>query len=431
LKRLAAAVGLFLAGVAVGAGALLPFALREGETPASAPLDRRPEGLSSGALTGSASGLLAYLGTDGGVYVADPSTGVTVQVATGDPHDPPDAPAFPAGLAWSDDGRLLVANAATRLLVRPGRSDGGERLPPGPGQLIWAGWAAGCGDCDRVATIEDGTPEPGGDVVLRAGPAGGRSLLDQRAPEVYVTWAGPDRIVRHIMRPEPRLELVDLRTGAVSAVGSASPVYLAPTMAGDRVVSAVVEDGSDVTRVAVTAESAVLHVPYDTRRVVFAAAPDGRRVAFAINRISDRLPRNAFGPIYIADLVSGEVKRFTAPTFFTLAFAWSPDGARLAYLTWLDVGTRFFNQLRVKELAGRGDEGYAFFEPTLSFRAVATFFDQYIQSHSLWSPDGRYVAYAAVSSEGRRQIWLADTERGPEAQPILIGEGIMAAFSRS
>jgi TolB protein len=119
----------------------------------------------------------------------------------------------------------------------------------------------------------------------------------------------------------------------------------------------------------------------------------------------------------------------TDDPFRIRAFFWSPDGERLAYLTWLDLPNETWAQWRVFDLTTGRDRGFAAFNPTPLMRFALYSFGQYAQSHRLWSPDGRYLVYADRDIAAVDRIWLVDTwaERG--ADPILIGEGTLAYWS--
>lgn len=65
------------------------------------------------------------------------------------------------------------------------------------------------------------------------------------------------------------------------------------------------------------------------------------------------------------------------------------------------------------------------------------FFDQYISSHSFWSPDGGSIVFAgdligSFSGRGDEErdidtVWVVNTAGEPK--PIAIAEGLMAFWS--
>ncbi len=75
-----------------------------------------------------------------------------------------------------------------------------------------------------------------------------------------------------------------------------------------------------------------------------------------------------------------------------LAFFWSPDGKRLAYVT-LDSERRTFNWWIVNS-DGSGRRVLSEFIPSQELLSLFAFFDQYAHSNSFWSPDSRYLVFA-------------------------------------
>jgi hypothetical protein len=68
------------------------------------------------------------------------------------------------------------------------------------------------------------------------------------------------------------------------------------------------------------------------------------------------------------------------------------------------------------------------FLPTRDMLYFLSFFDQFAQSHRLWSPDSRYLVYAELTSESRQLIHLLDTN-DPAAWPLTLTEGQIGIWS--
>jgi len=120
----------------------------------------------------------------------------------------------------------------------------------------------------------------------------------------------------------------------------------------------------------------------------FALDPEGRRLAY-IATDGDRTA------LMILDLVSLTKTDVTATPI--VAFFWAPDGSRLAALAapgdgwvqWLVVDG--ITTLRLPR-----------FRPTRSWAgSVLPFFEQYAQSHSVWSSDSTALVAPAVDADGR------------------------------
>lgn len=390
--------------------------------------------LVDGPLPVAAGGHLAYVGADGNVYVVDPATAETVQVTADASSADTGSGIFHTGLAWSRGGRLAFARTDTEafrsslFVTVPGRS--ARRIAGPAGILIYASWAR---SGERLATITDADGTPGGDVALtvREVPAASppRPLLEERGGQIYFAWGREDGLVRHLLDLDRRhLDEVDLAGGAATGVGGSLAPFLAPAVANGRIVYAVADARVSEPEVTVDAAAVVVHAPTEARRVAFAPSPDGRRLAFAVRGPRGMTPDDAFAPARIVDLATGEVTVAGPRTLFTKAFYWSPDGGRLAYLNALDSGAASsLSQWRLFDVEANEDRGLAAFQPTATFETLTTFFDQFGQSHPLWSPDGRYLTYAAVA-DGEAHVWLLDT-REESGRRTLVADGVVAAFS--
>lgn len=403
-------------------------------------VDLRPRTrLVRGPLPTSPAGLLAYVGANGNLYVVDPASGSTAQLTEDGSSAGTERGIFHAGMAWSRTGELAFARTdpetseSALFVTRPG--DGETTQIAEGGQLIYASWSpAPCEalQCSRLGVIVDADGRAGGDVAFRvhefAASFAGRPVLEDEAAQVYFAWSERgDRVVRHVLDTRQSLDEVDVERGLTRRLEKSPGPFFAPSFSRGRLVYARADVEGDELRVSVFADAVVAHVSRDARRVAFAPSPDGRRLAVAVRRGPEETPESAFDPIRVVDLASGEITVAGPTTLWTKAFYWSPDGERLAYLTWLGNDVSTFNQWRIFDVAGGSDTGLAAFQPTATFATLTAFFDQFSQSHSFWSPDGRYLAYAAVRA-GEPQVWLLDTRARPSRR-LLIADGVVAAFS--
>ena len=121
----------------------------------------------------------------------------------------------------------------------------------------------------------------------------------------------------------------------------------------------------------------------------------------------------------------------------TLAFFWSPDGSRIAYVTTSETGQ---GSLRwaVHDIES-GDVTYLVdFRPTQENLITFMYFDQYNQSHSPWSPDGTQLLFAgevggeedrAPLSEGElNRVWVMSSDGGRPAEEVA--NGFIACWGR-
>ena len=82
-----------------------------------------------------------------------------------------------------------------------------------------------------------------------------------------------------------------------------------------------------------------------------------------------------------------------------LAFFWSPDGEKLAYVAF-DMETQAFLWKYVDRSTGEATELLEF-SPSPEFVTMIFFFDQYAYSNSVWSPDSSQIVFSGTVGPGR------------------------------
>jgi TolB protein len=119
-----------------------------------------------------------------------------------------------------------------------------------------------------------------------------------------------------------------------------------------------------------------------------------------------------------------------------LCFFWSPDGSKIAYITPSEEAE---GSIRWAVLDLESDEitYLVDFLPSREQLMMFMFFDQYGQSHSMWSPDGSKILFAGVPGRleergplvggSASSIFIADVSGATE--PALIGPGSVGVWS--
>lgn len=191
-------------------------------------------------------------------------------------------------------------------------------------------------------------------------------------------------------------------TGEIGTSIARPGLFNAPGLSADERYLAYAELESGTTKIIVRGSRSGPRVrravPYQGL-AAFTWSPAGNELAIMSPSENVRTP---FGPLRLLDAENGELT--TLIDARVLAFFWSPDGKKIAYLTTFQRGDGemaevsgriyqtvqddpFLLELHVVEVASGEDRLLTTFAPTgLFVDQFLPFFDQYALSHALWSP---------------------------------------------
>ncbi len=172
----------------------------------------------------------------------------------------------------------------------------------------------------------------------------------------------------------------------------------------------------------------------------FGWSPDGTFVAYGAGSTAiDRL---------VIARADGSGETIVEGLGSIISFFWSPDSTRLAAVTiekpepdlqqaTSGVRARPAAQGQAPHLvfvwysidAASGESTrLAEFVPTDQQLYILQFFDQYAQSHRVWSADSRYIVYAEKRLDAPSWVRLIDTQK-PDGIPAEVMQGVQAIFS--
>jgi TolB protein len=400
--------------------------------------------------------LIAYMGVDGNIYTVGPS-GASSVALTDDAQPNPDAGGalrYYSDPSWSPEGNNLAfmeveagSETGTRFSVRVRtRDDASSRvLFSSPNRApIYLYWSP---DGTRLSFIT--SDSRGGPLSLHLVPIDGRPgrVIDSGQP-YYWSWSPTSReIVVHVGgsaadAPDvARLSQISLEPEVNESLWDLAPLaFQAPAYSpdGSSVLLAARSDVGKSGLLRVTADGRVDSVLSDDESpTAFAWSPNGQTIAIMT---FDPAQPSGLGDLSFLRLgPSGQVQRVPTDAERVVAFFWSPDGERLAYFAPVLPGTNGSGtnialqgqsvslKLAIADPADGSSRDITTFQPTSDFLRILPFFDQYLRSTTIWSPDSRTLAIPGYDEGGRARIYLVSADGTTEARSIA--EGTLAFWS--
>lgn len=384
------------------------------------------------------SGNIAFIGSDFNVYTL---RGETRTMLTDDASVGSERVNYYQFPTWAVDGRLayfrteLTGRSALtmEIFVSDNGESPGESVYVGEGEsFTYAYWSpSACGtNCFDLAVLLGSASVDGFLVnLIRDSSAAPTVTQAGTGSPFYYSWS-PDGQRMIWQRNNRQIDIFDVNANAISQTLDEAPGgFFAPAWSpvDDRLLFGAA-NGRD-TDLSVSAngvvETLVERLPSPIR---FAWSPDGNYIAY----------KDALNPLIVIDAVNGDViaESHTSDVF---AFFWSPNSRTIAYISpGEDTGS--FNAKPSSQANDRPEltwsvlevdtgsvRGYGTFFPTNDQLYLFTYFDQFGQSHRVWSPDSRHLLYAEIDLNGDPQIMLLDTQSN--VVPLSIAQGFFAVWS--
>jgi TolB protein len=390
------------------------------------------------------SGQLAYIGSDGNVYVTSINDEGALQITD-------DATTKLEGIgrsyhriSWSTDGRLAFASVERDVNITRSQMYVTSALESPPQLvsedndhfIIYIYWSpVACPDkpdCRKIAylikkseTIELNLAEIGKGKINNWILGMGKPFFFSWSPDGNQILWHTDGARRY--NDDAAIKMYQIDQERVQILPYDPGLFLSPTWSpkGDQWLSVTANANKDILQILGKNQPESVA---DTQNnyLVGVWSPDGKRIAYAIR---ERQEGAFYGPIHLYDLESGKSQQITENTINIKGFFWSPDGKDIAYLSHLELPEEIWYQWRVYDLGKRVDRGFSTFNPSPSMRFMINSFNQYAQSHRLWSPDSRYLVYAERDRSMVDRVWVVDTWAEQESEPILVAEGSLGIWS--
>jgi TolB protein len=398
------------------------------------------------------SGLIAYIGSDGNIYISDQAGGKKIQL-TDDATDPTKQPAEFSTYqlpAWSLDGNQLAFmglsgtsdDATAKLYVANIEADTTKEIFSNkteyPFYLLWSP------DDSNVSFLT--TAASGQTLILQSASVAdgsGPTIIDTGSP-YYWSWAPNGHILithsggaENSTTPE-HLAFIRLQDANIIETGlDLTPAaFQAPAWSpdGSRIVLTRSEDGKNEIILTDDTGTYIKTLGSFTLNTGFGWSSDSKKVAF----IDGAQTMNA-GVIGVLNVVDTETDKKVSAGENVVAFFWSPDGKKIAYfvpfLNTPEGGSgssdqsnqQLYLQLNMLDVeTGESKELFSY-QPTQQFTSILPYFDQYHQSNTIWSPDNNNLVLSFLDNEGKPGI--AVVAASGQLEPRLLAEGYLAFWS--
>jgi TolB protein len=330
---------------------------------------------------------------------------------------------------WSPDGERIAWNVRARdgTALLTSRYDGSGRtvldVPFLPFYIFWSPTGQQLAYLSSWRVVDEAS------MALRLVDVGAQDKTIKTlaaGQPFYFSWS-PDgsQLLAHI--DNERVEVYDITPDGrdTQSLVISGGAFSAPQWSADgkQLVYAIADDQTQRLLVTDVAGQPLQDLTNYEGRVSFLLSPDDRQVAYVAT--DAEVEASTLGPLYVVDVETQRTRELSDRP--VLAFYWSPDGSKLAFLTLDTVNGRI--GLRWNVWDGKATRQYAGFFPSQELlQNYLPFFDQYAQSHRIWSPSSDAFVFAGTLENGESGIWVQPIG-DDAASPVSLGSGVLATWS--
>ncbi len=386
-------------------------------------------------------GRIAYLADDGNVGITDQAGGSVA--VTSDATDGGSSKVGYTAPVWSRDGKRVVfarlAGSRSAEVLVADRDGGGARVILSTDSLApfffsWSPDDSLIGILSEKLGVADST-ELG---VVSAARGNDYRVVHTDAPIFWVWLPDSSGIVAHTQvgpgedapdfieiyglsggRTDERIENIDLGAFDAPAVSQDGRKLLLPLGTSEKARLTLLDPAGQDGRV----------VARPSGSVSYSVSPDGERVAYVDQATPNDVETQALHIVSLKDpRASFEVKERPVIEFF-----WAPDGREVAFIVpaqageevdpaFAQGGNRSLVELRVVDVGSRQSWSIARYPMTPASLEGVPFNDQSQAASTIWSPDGKYLVFSAVTKDGTNGIFVASSDGNLNASECAHGD---------
>ncbi len=392
------------------------------------------------------SGLIAYIGTDGNMYISDQAGGRMAQL-TEDAHisqnqsDPFHYYQFPS---WSKDGNQVAfvglniegGVTETNLFMYDLNKETTTQVYSSQTEYpFYLNWSP---DNAHVGFITTNAQQDS--IILKSAPDtdNNGTILDAGSP-YYWSWA-PDGsvLISHTGSDSTsttgHLSFLRVDSGVTEYALDITPAsFQAPAWSPDGKFIALAHVSNGKNEIIVTDGTGAdpKTIGTFTTKTAFAWSFDSAKLAYldATQSLSD----GTIGTLHVHDM---ETSDEVVVEKNIIAFFWSPNGNELAYFILVPIapeegGTtttqQYALQLSILDVTTEESREIFTYRPTDQFLNILPYFDQYHQSATIWSPDNNNLVLSFLDGDGNPGIAIVAASGNLE--PRLLAPGFIAFWS--
>jgi TolB protein len=398
------------------------------------------------------SGLIAYLGVDGNMYVSDQGGGSLTQLT--DDAVIPESQSGPVLYyqypTWSRDGSQLAfiglssegQETTSKLMIANIDDESVNEVYSSESEHpIYLNWSP-----DNASLSFISTNVSGQNIILQSVPSqgGDPTVLDTGSP-YYWSWAPNGRVMivhtggAAASAPE-HIAFLSLDESSVTeqSFDSTPAAFQAPAWSPDGSYIALARASDDQNEIIVTDGTGENPKVVGTfsNKTAFAWSSDSTRLAYIDGE--QALDAGTIGSLHVVNVETSEE---IVEDENIIAFFWSPDGEEIAYFVLLQAQpdgnssgdstetqqAQFVLGLHILDVTNGESRELFTYRPTQQFLSILPYFDQYHQSTTIWSPDNNNLVLSFLSGSGSPGI--AVVAASGQLEPRLLAEGYLGIWS--